>query len=301
MSVIDEDIDNETLQAQIDLSMSFTDNLVASWIKPSAKHGKSSSSTLESELKEYMRRPPRLGVGAPLPELANSSRTADRLKSRLTDKGKKRAREEEEAEALKEDLEDVRGSSGVKKARIDPFAGNGKKKKKITAVPQKDETKSAMVLEEKPSVEERREEISERAETIMTAKKKKKRKKEEKSNTEENIALAGVPVSKLVVPLPIPSTTVAPNRSPAGTDHKTKGPSSSPTIERPSLTAATAPGHPSISITGPILNLNGPPPQSDESDVDNRDPAASKKKRRKRNKKKKKSLLAVPQDDGPTS
>lgn len=56
---MEEDIDNETLQAQIDLSLSFAQNLVASWVKPSNKPSKNSSRALEAELKEYMRRPPR--------------------------------------------------------------------------------------------------------------------------------------------------------------------------------------------------------------------------------------------------
>jgi hypothetical protein len=59
---MEEDIDNETLQAQIDLSLSFAQNLAASWVKPSSKPTKNSSSALEAELKEYMRRPPRYYV-----------------------------------------------------------------------------------------------------------------------------------------------------------------------------------------------------------------------------------------------
>jgi hypothetical protein len=56
---MDEDeIDTEVLQAQIDLSMSFAQNLVSSWIKPSRKLS-SRSRDVEGELKEYMRRPSR--------------------------------------------------------------------------------------------------------------------------------------------------------------------------------------------------------------------------------------------------
>jgi hypothetical protein len=56
---MEEDIDTEALQAQIDLSLSYAQNLVSSWVKPSTKPTKNSSRALEAELKEYMRRPPR--------------------------------------------------------------------------------------------------------------------------------------------------------------------------------------------------------------------------------------------------
>jgi hypothetical protein len=57
---IDEDsIDMETLQAQIDMSMAFAQNLVSSWVKPFRKLPSRSNRDMEAELKEYMRRPPR--------------------------------------------------------------------------------------------------------------------------------------------------------------------------------------------------------------------------------------------------
>lgn len=59
LTMAEEEIDNETLQAQIDLSLSFAQNLVSSWVKPALKPTKNSSRALEAELKEYMRRPPR--------------------------------------------------------------------------------------------------------------------------------------------------------------------------------------------------------------------------------------------------
>jgi len=59
MDHTDEDeIDTEALQAQIDLSMSFAENLVSSWVKTSRKLP-SRSRDVEAELREYMRRPPR--------------------------------------------------------------------------------------------------------------------------------------------------------------------------------------------------------------------------------------------------
>lgn len=57
----DDDIDLETLQARIDMSMAFTDNLVSSWMQ--ASKGKLAPSRSnrddEKEIEEYMRRPPR--------------------------------------------------------------------------------------------------------------------------------------------------------------------------------------------------------------------------------------------------
>jgi hypothetical protein len=52
-------VDTEALQAQIDLSMSLTHQLVSSWIKPSQKIRSSYNHDLEVELKDYMRQPPR--------------------------------------------------------------------------------------------------------------------------------------------------------------------------------------------------------------------------------------------------
>jgi hypothetical protein len=54
----EDEIDTEALQAQIDLSMSFAQNLVSSWVKPSRKLS-NRNRDVEAELKEYMRRPPR--------------------------------------------------------------------------------------------------------------------------------------------------------------------------------------------------------------------------------------------------
>lgn len=57
---IDEDaITAESLQAQIDMSMSFAQSLVTSWVKPSSKASSSRSRVLESELLETARRRPR--------------------------------------------------------------------------------------------------------------------------------------------------------------------------------------------------------------------------------------------------
>ena len=59
---MDEDaIDVETLQAQIDLSMSFANNLVSSWVEPHRIPRNPLKKDLEKELSEYMHRPARHG------------------------------------------------------------------------------------------------------------------------------------------------------------------------------------------------------------------------------------------------
>ncbi|KAI0265793.1 hypothetical protein BC834DRAFT_843288 [Gloeopeniophorella convolvens] len=128
------DIDTETLQAQIDLSMAFAQSLVASWLPGSQSTSARSSSRAaeaEAELQALIRRPPRLGVGAPLPESAAPAQT--RLIQKL--EGKKRSWVPDNAtpaKADKEDSEDEESRAGTvrKRARIDPFEPGGKKKKK---------------------------------------------------------------------------------------------------------------------------------------------------------------------------
>lgn len=57
----DDDMDLETFQAQIEMSMAYTQELVSSWMKSSKGRLTSSKSRRdeEKELEEYMRRPPR--------------------------------------------------------------------------------------------------------------------------------------------------------------------------------------------------------------------------------------------------
>jgi len=52
-------IDAEALQAQIDLSMSFAQSLVSSWLEPQEFPASSRNRDLEKDLTEYMKRPPR--------------------------------------------------------------------------------------------------------------------------------------------------------------------------------------------------------------------------------------------------
>lgn len=59
--VDDADIDLETLQAQIDLSLANTKNLVSSWVKPTRAESASKASRVdhEREIQDLLKRPPR--------------------------------------------------------------------------------------------------------------------------------------------------------------------------------------------------------------------------------------------------
>jgi hypothetical protein len=150
------DIDTETLQAQIDLAMAQAQNLIASWLPGSSGSLTQSSSRTaeaEAELQAILRRPPRyvaipslfyfaelrprLGVGAPLPE------THAPAQARLVQKlqgGKKRTREIEngvhagvkkkEDEMEESSAEESRVGTTRKRTIVDPFDVAGKKKKK---------------------------------------------------------------------------------------------------------------------------------------------------------------------------
>jgi hypothetical protein len=65
------DIDTETLQAQIDLSMAYAQNLIASWLPTSGPMSQSSSraAEAEAELQAILRRPPRWVYLFPSPDL----------------------------------------------------------------------------------------------------------------------------------------------------------------------------------------------------------------------------------------
>ncbi|KAH9987830.1 hypothetical protein BJV77DRAFT_964686 [Russula vinacea] len=143
------DIDTETLQAQIDLSMAYAQNLIASWLPSSGPITQSSSRAAEAEveLQALLRRPPRLGVGAPIPEAPTPAQT--RLVQKL-EGGKRRAREllENGARATTANNKDEQGeeqdsaaeesrAAGIairKRQRVDPFEPGGKKKKRKMVV-----------------------------------------------------------------------------------------------------------------------------------------------------------------------
>jgi len=81
----------------------------------------------------------RLGVGAPIPEVASSSRETERLKAHLSGKGNKRTRGEDDdagPQQPSDNEEEARGASIKKKARIDPFESRSKKKtKEVNGLP----------------------------------------------------------------------------------------------------------------------------------------------------------------------
>lgn len=148
------DVDIETLQAQIDLSLAHTQNLISSWMKPKYDNATASSSRAnqEKELEELMKRPQRyayvtitritsnlciarLGVGAPIPASTGvAGHEAMKLKGKLT--GKKRPREEDDVKVIviSEDEEESRAGAIKKKARQDPFALKPKKSTNAPAV-----------------------------------------------------------------------------------------------------------------------------------------------------------------------
>ncbi|KAI0089126.1 hypothetical protein BDY19DRAFT_126103 [Irpex rosettiformis] len=133
--VNDEGVDLESLQAQIDLSLAQTQNLVASWLKPSKGASSSTSSfriNQELEIQELMKGPARLGVGAPIPAATGTlGHETMKLKGKLI--GKKRTREAEDVGNKmtvepSDDEEESRAGAIKKKTRVDPFALKGRKK-----------------------------------------------------------------------------------------------------------------------------------------------------------------------------
>ncbi|KAG2757447.1 hypothetical protein P692DRAFT_20764305 [Suillus brevipes Sb2] len=132
--IADDDIDTEILQAQINMSMSFAEDLVSSWIQPAHKANLCKTAVdAQKLLDEQLRRPPRLGVGAPIPESSTTVRDAARLKH-LIGKGAKRASEDDttlKTELHSED-EERRGGTVRKKAKLDPFAVRSKTKANIS-------------------------------------------------------------------------------------------------------------------------------------------------------------------------
>jgi hypothetical protein len=171
---MDEDsdaIDVETLQAQIDLSMSLANNLVSSWIEPHRIPRNSPKKDLEKEISEYMQRPARhdllvlpkinaeriarLGVGASIPDGYNSAST--RLKGKLA--GTKHSREEDEDIASQQASDTERESRTIAiktKSKYDPFdVVHGKKKKKEKDIDDEDANQQ-LILASSPKKKRKR-------------------------------------------------------------------------------------------------------------------------------------------------
>lgn len=295
---IDEDsVDIEALQAQIDLSMSFAQNLVSSWVEPHKLAKSSRNKDLERELSDYMRRPPRLGVGAVVPEGHSQglSRETARLKGKLA--GSKRPREQEEigpSQLTLHDEDESRAISIKKKARVDPFdVVHGKKKKKHEATA----TPNAQLPFPVPEIEQTKGESSEEVEDVSTmlndptqldvspvkTKKKPKMRTSGASEDKSNVT------HKLEDPKPDVSATGDQSSVACITSgNKNPSPRDPPNVISPKPTKMPR-SLPAELANVPLLNLNGPLSSDHESDGDPAasTPASSPKKKRRRRKKKK--------------
>ncbi|KDQ15364.1 hypothetical protein BOTBODRAFT_31688 [Botryobasidium botryosum FD-172 SS1] len=136
------ELDMDAIQSNINLSLSLAYDLVSTWmLPPSSKAKNVVNLETEKDLEEYIRRPPRLGVGAPIPEGVSSSnsRESSNLRKKLAPINK-RSREEAgvlgpQNEVHDSDDEDSRAGALSKKPRINGgplsvFEGKKKKKKK---------------------------------------------------------------------------------------------------------------------------------------------------------------------------
>ncbi|KAK0242547.1 hypothetical protein EDD85DRAFT_294021 [Armillaria nabsnona] len=283
-----DEIDLETLQARIDLSMSFTHDLVSSWVKPTPNSNKSSSSkSMEKILQEEMRRPPRLGVGASVSDYNTlSSRETARLKGHLLSNGKKRSREDEDpqpstSKQTVEDSDEGESRAGAirKKAKTDPFAASSKEKRK------KETLNGAQSV--KPRLSTPTEAPSSTVgvtstEEVVTGRVTSEKKREKKRKNSVALASNG------------DASTAVSSKSDSSYDNKE---TSKPSLLSPSRTTAfslkTAPKIPSDLPTSllkqPLLNLEGPVfEKSDDESPDNLSPADAPKKKKRRKKKKKK-------------
>ncbi|KAG5648897.1 hypothetical protein DXG03_000246 [Asterophora parasitica] len=296
---IDEDsIDLEALQAQIDMSMSFAQDMISTWVKPSRKLPSRSNIDIEAELKEYMRRPPRLGVGAAIPEGHNTSREVARLKGQLVGKGNKRSRDDgPDAKEKSEDEEESRAGAIKKKARVDPFGDNGKKKKKNKSA----QLENSVDAPPKPPVipeteAEEQEEVfnmvvegtGEPSTPFITPNTKKRKKKKRHTAVEVFTASAVATESSSTLVSPAPGIKVSDDKhhTPAKKIARvpidvsfTSTPATPLHIRRQAQSATL--------LKTPLLNLGHPESDEDsDDDVKSGVPDSPKKKKRRRRKKK---------------
>ncbi|KAG7449009.1 uncharacterized protein BT62DRAFT_1002553 [Guyanagaster necrorhizus] len=285
-----DEIDLETLQARIDLSMSFTHDLVSSWVKPSPNTNRSSSSKkIEKILQEELRRPPRLGVGASASDYNTlSSRETARLKGHLLSNGKKHLREDEGPQrstskhtAEESDEGESRAEAIRKKPKIDPFAGYSKEKRN------KETLNRALNVEPCSSTPTEASSSNvgvtateEVASGLVTSEKKRKKKHK------NAVALASNDSAL---------TTIS-TKSNSANDDDSVPETSEPFLLSPSRTLAfslkTVPkipiGLPTSLLKQPLLNLEGPVfDTSDDRSLDNHSPTDTPKKKKRRKRKKK--------------
>ncbi|KAL1760131.1 hypothetical protein FB107DRAFT_287279 [Schizophyllum commune] len=314
--------------------MSFADSLVSSWLKPASGKLQRTHKDYENELKEHMRRPARLGVGASVPQAASLTREQVKLKHALT--GKKRAHDDDEVDGARGDDDDdmeSRGKAVQKRARLDPFSTTKKKKKgvetqaKAGASTQEQTATSPKKAPTKEGESEQAAAPSAPAPTKDTAMDEdvqspscegsvgtsnttpKKKKKKNRGNAEAMSSQVSGSGSIVAI-------NGDPSSQKKGADsapHK-QNRAASPTPATPPSPAKTKPllsvSSPAVKKRGPdtdifkqpILNLDGPPP-SDESEVDDEKPEAttvsSNKKRRRRKKKKKNGAATAGGEQAP--
>ncbi|KAI0346791.1 hypothetical protein BDW22DRAFT_1424911 [Trametopsis cervina] len=295
----DEGIDLQSLQAQIDLTLAQTQNLVASWLKPTAGASSSSASARgnqERDIQELLKRPPRLGVGASVPASTGiRGHETIRLKGKLT--GKKRGREQDEGPTAaavdqSDDEQESRAGAIRKKARVDPFAGGSKGKKKQNTQLQAAEAKTVPLPLPKtnqsgqsPEAEDQAADVqlgspgkaTEPAEASSSQKKKKKKNKRTAAGEHETAISPKQDVTPPFVASQRPLTPPPTGSQPAPVK---------PSTTQTSATATQKATDQANSL--PLLNLAGPPPTPELSPT---------KKKRKRNKKKKKKVPAEQSGD----
>jgi len=296
---MDEDaIDTEALQAQIDLSMSFAQNLVSSWLEPQKIPRNPHKKNLEKELSEHMQRPARLGVGALIPEGYNAAaRETARLKGKLA--GTKHSREDEDT-ITPQQTSDTEGESRAiaiqKKPKHDPFdVVHGKKKKKEKDIDHKDgnpQPTNSNIVQTTISPEENANQCPDGPEpnstTLSTSKKKKNRKKFKVENGADDVKACEAGVSSALFDGPR-NVLNPPSTTPGSTelDSVNTTPKSQGTLTSTPV-SNIQPQHKSIPIDflkGPLLNLK---PHSDRDSDHEGTPSSSPKKKRKRRRKKKK-------------
>lgn len=254
----DEDnTDLETLQARIDMSMSYAQDLVSSWIEPNKAATTSRSYDIEKELKEYMKRPLRLGVGASIPEENNMSREEARLKGRLRAKMKtKRSFDEvDKRKSASDDEEESKAGVIKKKTKFDPFASMSRSNKKSRATPASQEST------------------------------------EEPLNVGGDVTRKPSPVKSAVSPVSqLQDTGSKEVGSMDSTAAKLSKSEALDQVTQAGTAQVRQPNHTiEASFTSPskvaVLNLDGPPPSEDDRTVTQANNQSRKKKRRRRKKK----------------
>jgi len=298
VDITEDAIDTQALQAQIDLSMSFAQNLVSSWMKPHKLSTNSQKKDIENELKEYMRRPPRLGVGAPIPETNSLHREAARLKGKLVGSSSKRQREE--ADDAEKQISDEEEKSRVvvvkKKLRLDPFASPQGKRKKQNISESNDTTFSSFPFESAPTSLKTLSDTGDNTDKDcrtppLSPSKKKKAKRLCDDTVTDNVSLnvSNITPSKT---LEVIGLAYTPDHASGDTPPKT-----TTTVDVSLMSTPTSfvgfKNHIAVSMQHPLLNLDGADVESDNESKYST-PAGTPKKKRKRRRKKKKHLQ--PQD-----